>query len=559
MRPLVSVLRFGRPVTGRLALAVLCGIGASATAIGLTSTSAWLISRAAQQPPVLYLLVAVTSVRAFGIGRGVFRYAERLAAHDAAFRVLAELRGRLYERLERLAPAGLADYRSGDLLARLVADIDGLADLWLRVILPYAAAAVVGTGTVLLVGWLVPIAGVILAVSLLFVALAIPLATGSLTARSERRASPARGMLSATVFEALAGGPELLAAGATGAAMTGLQAADADLAGVEAASAAGGGLGTLLASLASGASIWLALVAGIAAVESGRLDGVALAVVALTPIAAHEVVAGLVQAAQHVPGLAVAARRVVEILERPDPVREPAAPAPLPAAPYGLQVRGLAARYGAAPDVLRGLDLLVDPGRRALVLGASGSGKSTLAAVLLRFLQPSEGTVELVGAGQAVDMTELDSDDVRSIVGLCTQEPHVFDTSIRENLLLARPGSGDGELRRALAAARLLDWVDELPAGLDTLVGEHGARLSGGQRQRLSLARAFLADRPILVLDEPTEHLDESMATELMADVLAATTDRTLVVLTHRPELLGDVDWQTIVDLGDPATRVEAA
>lgn len=558
MRPLVSVLRFGRPVTGRLALAVLCGIAASAMAIGLTSTSAWLISRAAQQPPVLYLLVAVTSVRAFGIGRGVFRYAERLAAHDAAFRVLAELRGRLYERLERLAPAGLADYRSGDLLARLVADIDGLADLWLRVLLPYAGAAVVSVGTVLLVGWLVPIAGVILAVSLLFVALAVPLATGSLTARSERRASPARGALSAAVFEALAGGPELLAAGATGTAMAGLEAADADLAAVEAASAAGGGLGTLLASLASGASVWLALVAGILAVESGRLDGVALAVVALTPIAAHEVVAGLVQAAQHVPGLAVAARRVVEILERPDPVREPAAPSPLPAGPYGLRVRGLAAGYGTAPAVLRGIDLSVDSGRRALVLGASGSGKTTLAAVLLRFLQPGEGTVELVGAGQAVDMTELDSDGVRSIVGLCTQEPHVFDTSIRENLLLARPGSDDGELRRALATARLLDWIDELPAGLDTLVGEHGARLSGGQRQRLSLARAFLADRPVLILDEPTEHLDESMAAELMADVLAATADRTLVVLTHRPELMGDVDWQTIVDLGDPAAS-EAA
>jgi ATP-binding cassette subfamily C protein CydCD len=195
-------------------------------------------------------------------------------------------------------------------------------------------------------------------------------------------------------------------------------------------------------------------------------------------------------------------------------------------------------------------DFEVGPGERLLVTGPSGSGKSTFAAVTVRFLEPAAGTLELVGSGGPIDVGLLAGDDVRRAVCLCAQDPHVFDTSILENVRLARPDATDGQVASALAAAQLNGWIDSLPDGLETLVGEHGARISGGQRQRLSLARALLADAPIVVLDEPTEHLDEATASALVADLLAATTGRTVVMITHRPQLIGSVTWAARVDLG---------
>lgn len=551
------VAGFGRPVTGRLCLAVAAGVAAAGAAIGLAATSAWLISRAAERPPVLYLMVAVTGVRAFGIGRAFLRYAERLASHDAAFRVLSRLRGAAYKRLERLAPAGLAEFRSGDLLSRLVDDVDGLADLWLRVLLPYLVAGVAAGVAVAAIWLLVPAAAVVLAATLLFVALAIPVVTIRIAARAERRIAGARGELAAATLEVVDGAPELLVCGATDARLAGLGAIDRRLAGAEARTAAGTGLGALLSGLASGMAVWLGLVAGIAALRAGALDGVALAVVALTPIAVHEAVAGLVPAAQHLPGLAAMASRLVEVTSRPDPVVEPARPEPLPAGPYGLRCRGLRARYSpAAPDALVLPDIEIRPGERLLVTGPSGSGKSTFAAVLVRFLEPSAGSVELVGADSAVDLRRLAGDDVRRVVCLCAQDPHVFDTSVVENVRLARPAATDAEVSAVLGAAQLAGWIESLPDGLSTMVGEHGARLSGGQRQRLSLARALLAGAPIVVFDEPTEHLDEATASALVADLLAATTGRSVVMITHRPELIEAAAWSVRVDLGSSAGGV---
>ena len=545
------VALIGRPVFGRMLLAVAAGVAAAGAAIGLTATSAWLISRAAERPPVLYLMVAVTGVRFFGVSRGVLRYVERLAGHDAAFRVLAKLRSRAYVRLEHLAPAGLAEFRSGDLLARLVEDVDGLADLWLRLLLPYLIAGVAASATVAAIWFAVPGAAIALGATLLFVAFVIPIFTIKIAHRAERRISGARGELAAATLEILAGAPELLVAGATETRLAALAAIDRRLAAAEARTSAGSGLGALMSGLASGVAIWLGLVAGIAALRTGSIEGVTLAVVALTPIAVHEVVGGLVPASQHLPGLAAMAERLLDITSRPDPVTEPAIPDPLPAGPYGLRCRGLRARHSAGdPDALQLPDIDLRPGERLLVTGPSGSGKSTFAAVLVRFLESSGGSVELVGLDRSVDIRRLSGDDVRQVICLCAQDPHVFDTSVAENVRLARPDSTDEQVEVALAAAQLTAWVDSLPEGLSTPVGEHGARLSGGQRQRLSLARALLADAPVVVFDEPTEHLDEETATALVADLLAATTGRTVVMITHRPELIDSATWAVRVDLG---------
>ena len=251
----------------------------------------------------------------------------------------------------------------------------------------------------------------------------------------------------------------------------------------------------------------------------------------LTPLALADVLGGIPVAAQLATRVRASLKRVDEVVSAKPPVQEPETAEPLPA-DRDLVIRNLHAGYGG-PAVLQGVDLTVPFGSRVVVTGPSGAGKSTLAAVLLRFLEPRSGVVALGG----VDLTQLSGDEVRSAVGLLTQESHVFDTSIRENLLLAKPGASDLRLWKALYRARLGCFVEGLPDGLDTMVGEHGARLSGGERQRLAFARLLLADHDILVLDEPTEHLDEETGRALLTDLYEAAGRRTVVLLTHRPEL----------------------
>ncbi|MFE2227115.1 thiol reductant ABC exporter subunit CydD [Streptomyces kronopolitis] len=536
----------------RLGLALLLGSLALGCAVGLMATSGWLISRAAQQPPVLYLMVAVTATRAFGIGRAVFRYAERLVAHDAVFRMLADVRVAVFQRLERLAPAGLAGRRRGDLLSRLVADVDAVQDYFLRWLLPVGAAVLVGAGAVGFTGWLLPQAGAILAAGLLLAGVGVPLLSGALARRAERQLAPARGRLSTRVVEVLTGTAELTVAGALTARTEAVRRADRDLTALAARSAAVAGTGAGLSALLCGLTTAAAAVAGVQAVHAGRLEGVALAVVVLTPLAAFEAVTGLPLAVQYRRRTRHAAERVFEVLDAPEPVREPAEPADAPATPFPLVVRGLTARHpGQDRPALDGVGFTLRAGHRLAVVGTSGSGKTTLAQVLLRFLDQESGTYTLAGTAAR----ELDGDAVRRLVGLCAQDAHLFDSSLRENLRLARrdrsvPDGADQDLWDALGRARLADWVRGLPDGLDTMVGEHGARLSGGQRQRLALARALLADFPVLVLDEPAEHLDLATADALTADLLAATEGRTTVLITHRLTGLDAVDEVLVLDRG---------
>ncbi|MBZ4018260.1 thiol reductant ABC exporter subunit CydD [Streptomyces purpurogeneiscleroticus] len=551
-RPLARLRALAGPHRARFALALLLGSCALGSAVGLMATSGWLISRASQQPPVLYLMVAVTATRAFGIGRAVFRYAERLVAHDAVFRMLADVRVAVYRRLERLAPAGLRDRSRGDLLSRLVADVDAGQDYFLRWLLPAGAAVVVGAGAAGFTAWLLPEAGAVLAAGLLLAGVVVPVASGALARRAERRLAPARGVLSARVVDLLTGTAELTVAGALRERLAGTRRADRDLTAVASRSAAAAGAGAGLIALLTGLTVAAAAVVGVQAVHDGRLNGVSLAVVVLTPLAAFEAVAGLPLAVQYRQRTRRAAERVFEVLDAPVPVSEPAEPVAVPESPFPVVVSGLTARHpGQVRAALDGVGFTLAPGRRIAVVGPSGSGKTTLAQVLLRFLDRESGTYTLGG----VDAQQADGDAVRRLVGLCAQDAHLFDSSVRENLRLARPSSEDDELWQALERARLADWVRGLPDGLDTLVGEHGARLSGGQRQRLALARALLADFPVLVLDEPAEHLDLATADALTADLLAATSGRTTVLITHRLAGLETVDEILVLDRGRVVQR----
>ncbi|MFJ4687604.1 thiol reductant ABC exporter subunit CydD [Streptomyces sp. NPDC088789] len=532
---------------GRLGLALLLGSLALGSAVGLMATSGWLISRASQQPPVLYLMVAVTATRTFGIGRAVFRYAERLVSHDAVLRMLADTRVAVYRRLERLAPAGLRRTRRGDLLSRLVTDVDALQDYWLRWLLPAGSAVVVCAGSVGFTAWLLPEAGAVLAVGLLLAGAGVPLITGAVSRRAERRLAPARGELATRVTDLLTGTAELTVAGALPARAAKTREADSVLTRITSRAATATALGDGLIALITGLTVAAAALVGVQAVAAGRLDGLLLAVVVLTPLAAFEAVLGLPTAVRFRQRVRKSAERVYEVLDAPEPVREPERPRQAPASPFPIVLKGLTARYaGQGRAALAEVDLTLGEGRRIAVVGASGAGKTTLAQVLLRFLDAEAGGYTLAG----VDAYALAGDDVRRLVGLCAQDAHLFDSSVKENLLLAKRDATDAELREVLSRARLLDWADGLPEGLDTLVGEHGARLSGGQRQRLALARALLADFPVLVLDEPAEHLDLPTADALTADLLAATEGRTTLLITHRLAGLDAVDEVVVLDAG---------
>ncbi|MFB7472521.1 thiol reductant ABC exporter subunit CydD [Kitasatospora sp. NPDC056184] len=546
-------------VRPRLALSVLLGALALGCAVALMATSGYLISYASEMPPVLYLMMAVTSVRAFGIGRSVFRYAERLVSHDAVLRTLGTLRAAVYRRLTALAPAALPAFRRGDLLSRLVADVDAVQDHYLRWRLPAAVAAVVSLAAALAMGAFLPAAGLVLGAGLLLAGLVVPALTARWSAAAERRQAPARGRLATTVLDAFSGTAELTVAGALPGRLAAVRAADTALTGLAARSAATAALGTGLITLLTGLTVAAAAAVGLRGVESGALAPVCLAVVVLTPLAAFEAVTGMPLAVQARRRSLAASARLAEVLDAPAAVAEPDAQKALPEQPLPIAVRGLTARHpGQGTDALSGVDLDLAAGRRVAVVGPSGSGKTTLAQALLRFLDQDAGSVLLAaGRPQAVDSRELAGEDVRRVIGLCAQDAHVFDSSLRENLRLARPDAGEDELRAALAAARLLDFTETLPDGLDTMVGEHGARLSGGQRQRLALARALLADFPVLVLDEPAEHLDLPTADALTADLLTATAGRTTVLITHRLAGLDDttVDEVLVLDAGRVVER----
>jgi thiol reductant ABC exporter CydC subunit len=547
-----EVVALSRGARGRLALAALLGVLATGSAVGLTATAAWLVTRAAEHPALSVLALAVLGVRAFGIGRGTLRYLERLVGHDAAFRVLRDVRVAVYARLERLAPAGLAEFRSGDLLARLVSDVDDVQEPYLRVGPPFVTAAVVGAGSAVLLWALLPAAGLVLLAGLLLAGVLVPWLTAAVAHAAERRAAAARGALSESVLETLRAAPDLLAYDAVPRRLQDVRAVDARVTSLAARSAAGSGVGAGGLALVGGLTVWGVLVVGVHGLHAGALPAVGLSVAVLTPLAVFEAFGGLPLAARLVERVRRSVARVSEVLAAPDPVTEPVIPATLTVAKHDLTVRGLSVRWsGAGPDVLSGVDLDLPTGRRVAVVGPSGSGKTTLTQALLRFVEPSAGEVLLDG----VDLRAYAGDDVRRVIGLCAQDAHVFDTTLEDNLRIARPDATREQLRDVLAAARLLDLVDALPAGLATTVGEHGARLSSGQRQRLALARVLLADFPIVLLDEPTEHLDLATADALTADLLAATEGRTVLLVTHRLVGLHAVDEVVVLVEGQVRER----
>ncbi|RFU19820.1 thiol reductant ABC exporter subunit CydC [Geodermatophilus marinus] len=535
-----------------LARAVAAGTASAGAGVALAAVSGWLIVRAAEAPPVLTLLVAIVGVRFFGLGRAGLRWLERVAAHDAALRTAADLRVRVWQALAAQGVA--ADRTPGAALARVVGDVALVQELSVRVVPPALVAGAVTAGTVGALALVsAPVAGVVGPVLLATVAAVLLLHRGvdAGAARTEAALRVAALRDTATVLE---GAPDLRAHGLAGRTAADLAAPARRRAGAARTGARAGALGTAVVALGTG----LAAVAGAATGAAAGVPGTTLAVLALAPLALADPLAGLVAALQRRGALADARGRLDAVLTAPVPA-DPADPVPAPARVDRLAVADLTAGWPGGPDVLRALsaDAAADGGW-LVVRGPSGSGKSTLLAVLLAALRPRAGRYELAG----VDTARLTGETVRAATAWVPQESHVFASSIRANLAVAAPRGaltgpgGEARMRAALAAAGLLPLVDRLPRGLDTPVGAGGTALSGGERRRLAVARALLADRDVVLLDEPTAHLDPPTAAALLADLRAALAGRVVVCVTHDDavERAGDA----VVRLGGRAAALVA-
>ncbi|MCX7707404.1 MAG: thiol reductant ABC exporter subunit CydC [Anaerolineae bacterium] len=551
-----------------MALSVLLGFLAIGSSIGLLGASAWIIAMAALQPSIAVLQVAIVGVRFFGIARGIFRYLERLVSHQVTFRLLAELRVWFYSMIEPLAPAQLAGRRSGDLLSRIVSDIAALEQFYVRVVAPPLVALLTSALAVLIVGLHHPELIWPLLTFLMLTGLAAPLGVQLLARPVGAQVADSRAALSAVLVDGVQGAADLLAFGAAAMHLERIQQLDRRLAQGQARAAAITALNTAMGILFT----WLAsasvLTAAVPLVTAGTLSGVNLAVLTLVTLAAFEGVLPLPQAAHALQNSLAAARRLFELVARPGygvPAlpsmwsdRLPAATQPSPETTSAQQppdlttappirVENLTMRYAPdEPPALMDVSFSVPAGSRIAVVGASGAGKSSLAAVMLRLWDYQQGQVWL----DSHELRNMPSEWVRRQLTVVTQQTHLFNATVRENLLLARPEATQIELEQAARAAQIHDFICSLPAGYDTWIGEQGLQLSGGERQRLAIARAPRKNAPVLIPDEPTANLDADTAHALLQALQPFTAGKTTLLITHRLGQLRGDDQVLLFDRG---------
>ena len=553
----VRLLAFLAPVHRRVALAILLGCATVASNMGLLGMAAYLIAAAALKPLLILLTLPIYIVRFMGVSRAVARYAERLVAHDVTFQLLAVLRTRVYARLAPLAPARLLAYRSGDVLTRLVGDVEELQNLYLGVVAPLVVAvAITALTTSLFALFSRTLAWAALAF-LVAAGAGVPLLAGVLSRGLGRRQLTARAALHTEIVDGLQGVQDVLACGHPDRYRRGVATLDSALARVQRRVALVGGARQAAHDLLMNLAMWTLLVLAIPLVAVRTIDGVYLGFLALVILASFEAVQPLGPAFQSLGRSLAAGGRIFEVIDAAPVVTDPAAPLPAPTG-AGLDVDGVvfsyqgdddAARAGDDDDddaALRGITFSLCPGRRIAIVGPSGSGKSTIVRLIARAWDPARGTIRLGGA----DLRRYRLDDLRAAVGVVAQDTYIFTDTMRGNLLLARPDATDGDLARALEQAQLADFVRDLPDGLDTWVGEHGLRLSGGERQRLAIARALLKDAPLLILDEATANLDPLTERAVLDALDALMQGRTVLLITHRLVALDRMDEILVLDQG---------
>jgi ATP-binding cassette subfamily C protein CydC len=535
------LLRLYRPYAWWAVAGIALNVVVVLANVGLLALSGWFIAAMALfglgGGPIEYFAPAA-AIRGLAILRTGGRYLERLVTHEATFRLLAELRIWSYEHLEPLAPACLQDYRGGDLLSRIRADIDSLDNFYLRVLVPAVGALV---SAVLMLGFLASIdsqAALVEAVGLFVAGVAAPQLAQRLGAEPGRRAVEVRSKLRADAVDFVQGLGELLIDAAADRRGDMMARASASLVGEQRRQARSGIAIAAIATLASQLSLWGAIVVAIPLVRTGSLSGPELALVALFVLAGFEAVAPLSAAFQALGETVSAARRIFAIVDASPAVCDPDREA-RPPTRFDIRIKGLRMHYAESTKwALKGVDLYVPEGSTMGIVGPSGSGKTSIFNVLVRFWDYQEGEVTIGG----VNLRELRGETVRALFGVVAQRTHLFNATIRDNLLLARPSANDADLLTALRTAHLYDEFMEFPDRLETVIGENGARLSGGQARRLAVARAILKDAPILLLDEPMEGLDTLSERAVLDGLSALMNSKTTLIITHKNRSERDVD-----------------
>jgi ATP-binding cassette, subfamily C, bacterial CydC len=512
----------------RLLAAVLAASATVLAGVGLMTSSGYLISRAALRPPILDLMVVIVAVRFFGISRAALRYLERLIAHDLTFKLLLQLRGWFYDRLEPLAPAALMGFRSGDLLSRIISDVERLQDVYLRVLAPTLVALIVSLTVCAALAWFDVRLALVTFAFLALNGVGVPICVRRLAQGLGRRQVQLRAQLNSFLVDRLHGVQEVLAFGMETNSARKVQQLNTRLERIQKRQATVTGLQDALSHWVAWSGMWLVLLLAIPDVAQGRIDGVYLALLALGVLSSFEAVQNLGTAFQHLESSETAAARLFEIIDQPSPISVPGIPHPLPGS-NAIRFESVSFAY-ELDATIHGIDFSLQPAHKIAIVGASGSGKSTLIHLLLRFYDPSHGRITLGG----VDLRNLDPDSVRSRFAVVAQDAHLFNTTLHNNLTLARPTASVTDCLEALQTAGLGDWFRALPDGLATACGERGSRFSGGERRRLAMAQAWLKGSPILLLDEPLANLDAANEGRLLDSLASVARQKTVLMVTHR-------------------------
>ena len=520
--------------------------------VGLLALSGWFISAAAFAGLSLgtaYLFnffYPSIGVRLFAFTRTLSRYAERIVIHDATFRMLATLRLWFYRKIEPLAPARLMQYRSTDILNRIVTDIETLDNLYVRVLSPSITASLTTIAVVLFLSFFdVWIAGTTL-LFLMISGIALPLATTRSGADMGRQLTLGTARIRMLAVEGIQGLSELMVFNAWNRQINALEKESEALIRIQGRMSHIQGLSMAATTLLTGLATLSCIYIGVHQVAHGLLDGANLALVGFAVLASFEALSPLPAAYQYLGQTKKAAERLLEIVHAPPFVIFPDISS-APMERFHIQFNSVDFHYGDSdPWVLEEFSLSIEQGRRVAIIGETGAGKSTLFHLLVRFWNPIKGRIQIGGH----DLKTFSESDLRQTIGVVSQQTHLFQTTLRENLLMARPRADEVELNAALEKAQLLDWVKALPRGLDSWIGEAGSGLSGGQARRLCLARMFLQDAPIWVLDEPTEGLDKLTERKVMQALFQAARNHTLLVITHRTSDLEQFDDIILMEQG---------
>jgi ATP-binding cassette, subfamily C, bacterial CydC len=546
VRTIFRLLGMLGPYRFRVALAVLLGVATVAGNVGLLSTAAYVISAAAVVSYISLLTIPIYLVRFFSVSRSFSRYFERLVSHDLTFRLLGNLRSWFYVRLTPLAPVLLEGYRSGDLLSRLVEDVEELENLYLRAVSPVLVAAVVWGLAFAVLYPFDPALAITVLVFLAAAGVGAPLLVWALSRGLGRRQLELRSELYSRIVEGTQGVQDLLAFGREEERGRQIEVLNRKLARIERRQALISGLHESSGDLLTNLAMLVALVLAIPLVAGGEIRGIYLAFLALVALGVFEAATPLGAAFQTIGRTTAAGERLFEVSDSEPTIRNPKSPLPVPE-DFTLRFDNVSFRYGEGdPFSLEDVSFALEPGRKVAVVGPSGSGKSTLANLILRFRDPQGGEIRLGGRS----LSEYAQEDVRRLVSVVPQSTHVFNDTLRNNLLLADPEANDEALELALERARICSFFERLPDGLDTHVGEHGSRLSGGERRRLAVARALLKDAPLLLLDEPTANLDTVTELEVLASVWEAARDRAALLVTHRLVGMEEMHEILVMDAG---------